>query len=76
MYKTTNQLKMTQHQHSAKKIKQVPCPSCKTLSDFSPENPYRPFCSERCKMVDLGDWANESYRIPEKPIASDLDDLN
>ena len=27
-------------------------------------NPYRPFCSERCKMIDLGAWATESYRIP------------
>ena len=27
-------------------------------------NPYRPFCSERCKMIDLGAWATESYRVP------------
>lgn len=63
-------------QPSTKKPKQVPCPSCKALSDFSPENQYRPFCSARCKMVDLGDWANESYRIPEKVIPTDSDDLN
>jgi uncharacterized protein len=31
---------------------------------FSPENPWRPFCSERCKMIDLGAWASESYRVP------------
>jgi len=28
------------------------------------ENPYRPFCSERCKLIDLGDWAMERYRVP------------
>jgi len=43
----------------------VACPQCGTLAEFSPENPYRPFCSKRCKMIDLGEWASESYRIPE-----------
>jgi hypothetical protein len=28
-------------------------------------NPYRPFCSERCKLIDLGQWATEGYRIPQ-----------
>jgi endogenous inhibitor of DNA gyrase (YacG/DUF329 family) len=42
----------------------VPCPHCGALAPFSPENKWRPFCSERCKMIDLGAWANESYRIP------------
>jgi uncharacterized protein len=63
-------------QQSNKQIKQIPCPSCKTLSDFSSENPYRPFCSARCKMVDLGEWANESYKIPEKILPTDVDNLN
>ncbi len=63
-------------QYSTKKIKQVPCPSCKTLSDFSPENQYRPFCSARCQMVDLGDWANETYRIPKKTDSTNSDNLN
>jgi endogenous inhibitor of DNA gyrase (YacG/DUF329 family) len=31
---------------------------------WSRENPYRPFCSERCKLIDLGDWAMERYRVP------------
>jgi endogenous inhibitor of DNA gyrase (YacG/DUF329 family) len=31
---------------------------------FSPENKWRPFCSERCRMIDLGQWASESYRVP------------
>ncbi len=32
---------------------------------WSPENKYRPFCSERCKMIDLGQWATEAYRVPQ-----------
>jgi hypothetical protein len=28
------------------------------------ENPWRPFCSERCKLLDLGKWASEEYRVP------------
>jgi len=31
---------------------------------WDPKNPFRPFCSERCKMNDLGAWATESYRVP------------
>jgi hypothetical protein len=31
---------------------------------FSAENKWRPFCSERCRMIDLGAWASESYRVP------------
>jgi len=43
----------------------VACPQCGTLVEYSTENPFRPFCSKRCKMIDLGEWASESYRIPE-----------
>lgn len=42
----------------------VTCPNCKKLSEFSPNNAFRPFCSERCKMIDLGVWASEGYAIP------------
>jgi uncharacterized protein len=34
------------------------------MTPFSPQNKWRPFCSERCKMIDLGAWATESYRVP------------
>jgi endogenous inhibitor of DNA gyrase (YacG/DUF329 family) len=43
------------------------CPVCKKPADASPANRYRPFCSERCQMVDLGMWAGESYRVPGGP---------
>lgn len=43
----------------------VACPNCRNLSEFSPINAFRPFCSERCKLIDLGLWASEQYAIPE-----------
>ncbi|MDK2124027.1 DNA gyrase inhibitor YacG [Parachitinimonas caeni] len=42
----------------------VPCPHCKQDVEWSASSPYRPFCSERCKMIDLGLWADEQYRVP------------
>ncbi|UOF00886.1 DNA gyrase inhibitor YacG [Bdellovibrio reynosensis] len=53
------------------KAKQVKCPQCGRLALYTPENPYRPFCSERCKLIDLGEWASEGYKIPVKPSSSD-----
>ena len=44
----------------------VPCPQCGKEVVWNSESRFRPFCSERCKMIDLGQWANEEYRIPEK----------
>ena len=41
----------------------VDCPTCGRKVAFIPENRWRPFCSERCKTVDLGAWASEAYRI-------------
>jgi uncharacterized protein len=43
----------------------VTCPQCSKEVAWKNESPYRPFCSERCKLIDLGQWANEGYRIPE-----------
>ena len=42
-----------------------PCPRCGKPSSWS-GNPSRPFCSERCKLIDLGAWAAEEYRVPLK----------
>jgi endogenous inhibitor of DNA gyrase (YacG/DUF329 family) len=41
------------------------CPSCKKEIEYA-GNPFRPFCSERCKLIDLGKWAGEQYRVPTK----------
>ena len=45
-------------------MKLVTCPRCGAQAPYSPDNPWRPFCSERCRTIDLGAWATESYRIP------------
>jgi endogenous inhibitor of DNA gyrase (YacG/DUF329 family) len=42
----------------------VSCPQCGKATPWNSANAYRPFCSERCKLIDLGAWATESYRIP------------
>jgi len=42
----------------------VSCPRCNAQVAWASENSYRPFCSERCKLIDLGDWAMERYRVP------------
>lgn len=42
----------------------VVCPTCGGDSLYSPANRYRPFCSERCKQIDLGAWASEDFRMP------------
>jgi hypothetical protein len=41
------------------------------LAPFGPENRWRPFCSERCRSLDLGAWASESYRVPTRPAEDD-----
>lgn len=46
--------------------KQVSCPACGGPSRYSTENRYRPFCSERCKQIDLGAWASERFALPEQ----------
>ncbi|MBS7349246.1 MAG: DNA gyrase inhibitor YacG [Comamonas sp.] len=42
----------------------VACPTCAGPSLFAPSNPWRPFCSQRCKQIDLGAWAAEAFRVP------------
>jgi len=45
----------------------VKCPTCERPVQWGPSSEYRPFCCERCKLIDLGEWATESYAIPVKP---------
>jgi hypothetical protein len=49
----------------------VPCPTCHRPAAFHPSNPWRPFCSERCRSADLGAWASESYRLPAQTPTED-----
>jgi uncharacterized protein len=61
----------------AKKPAVVACPQCGREVVWNKEiSPYRPFCSERCKLIDLGQWATESYSIPAEPPADDTHDEN
>jgi len=45
----------------------VKCPQCGKPAEYSPENRYRPFCSQRCRLIDLGEWASEGYQIAAEP---------
>jgi endogenous inhibitor of DNA gyrase (YacG/DUF329 family) len=45
----------------------VRCPGCGGASLYALANPYRPFCSGRCRGGDLGAWASEGYRVPASP---------
>lgn len=47
--------------------KTVVCPACGGPSLYAPSNHFRPFCSERCRQVDLGAWAAEEFRVPTSP---------
>jgi endogenous inhibitor of DNA gyrase (YacG/DUF329 family) len=51
--------------------KVVACPTCGQPVEWHPENRWRPFCSERCKLIDLGEWATESYRVPTQDGSTD-----
>lgn len=42
----------------------VSCPTCSARVEWTPQSKWRPFCSERCKLIDLGGWATERYTIP------------
>ena len=45
------------------KPRTVACPRCGTAVAWAPESRWRPFCSERCKLIDFGGWASEAYRV-------------
>ena len=53
--------------------RRVSCPACGKSVEWSEANPHRPFCSERCKTVDLGAWAAERYRVPATEDKDDPD---
>ncbi|MFZ6674933.1 DNA gyrase inhibitor YacG [Undibacterium sp. Xuan67W] len=52
----------------------VDCPTCGKKVAWTIENTYRPFCSERCKKIDLGAWAEEKYTIPAVNLPEDPDE--
>jgi len=52
------------------------CPTCKKTVEWSDAFPHRPFCSERCRLIDLGEWASEGHRIPGEPVMPPEEDNN
>jgi len=48
--------------------KKVNCPSCQEVVLWVESNEHRPFCSQRCKLIDFGEWANEKHSIPGEPV--------
>lgn len=51
------------------------CPQCQQPSSLTVENTFRPFCSHRCQLIDLGQWAAEEHKIQGAPL-TDLDQLD
>ena len=49
----------------------VKCPTCQRPVKFSPESVYRPFCSDRCRLIDLGAWLTEQHKIPDESSAAE-----
>ena len=49
-------------------VRLVRCPTCRKSTPWSAANKHRPFCSERCRLLDFGGWASESYRIPGEKL--------
>ncbi len=47
----------------------VKCPTCGRSIEWSDDSPFRPFCSERCKLIDFGAWVNEQRGIPDDASA-------
>ena len=52
----------------------VSCPTCQKENRYHTDNPFRPFCSERCRLIDLGEWADEGHRIPGQTVPPDYND--
>ena len=54
--------------------KKIICPICGKKETWTAENIFRPFCSERCKLIDLGEWAGEKRSVPGEPAnPTDID---
>jgi uncharacterized protein len=49
----------------------VKCPTCRRTVEWSEASVYRPFCSERCRLIDLGAWLTEQHKIPDEAVDPD-----
>lgn len=50
--------------------KKITCPICGKPNTWRTENTFRPFCSDRCKLIDLGEWASETRKLPGEQVSS------
>lgn len=57
------------------KLDKIVCPQCQKPNTWRDDNPFRPFCSERCKLIDLGAWADESNKIKGETAEFDYNQL-
>jgi endogenous inhibitor of DNA gyrase (YacG/DUF329 family) len=53
--------------------RKIKCRNCGKPTVYAAENPFRPFCSERCRLIDLGDWAAGNHRLPSEENVSPMD---
>jgi uncharacterized protein len=52
----------------------VKCPNCEKMNEYT-RNEFRPFCSERCKLIDFGAWADEEFALPTEETSLTEEDL-
>jgi uncharacterized protein len=57
-------------------INTISCPNCHKKHDWHGSKPWSPFCSKRCKLIDLGDWASEKHAIAGDPATQLQIDLS
>jgi len=53
----------------------VKCPACQKQVEWIESSSFRPFCSDRCRLIDLGDWASEKHAIADEQLASSEEPL-
>jgi uncharacterized protein len=50
------------------KTEDISCPTCGKKNTWTPNNAFKPFCSDRCKLIDLGAWASEKNKVAGEPV--------
>lgn len=55
-------------------LQKITCPTCGEKNTWRADNAFKPFCSDRCKLIDLGEWASENRKIPGDPVNPDFMD--
>ncbi len=56
------------------RVLEVNCPTCMKRVPWTQDSPWRPFCSQRCKLIDFGDWASERHSIPGESLPQEDDE--